>query len=263
MKELASDSSFCQTLEQHVNMREEASKAKTWFQENYAKSPLRHIAYFSMEYGLSEALPIYSGGLGILAGDHLKAASDLQIPLTGIGLLYQEGYFRQAINHQGKQIEFYPANEPAQLPIAAIYDKNGNRVFIPIEFPGRTLWLRVWEVQVGSIRLYLLDSNHLYNSAVDRGITGELYGGGTEMRLQQEMILGIAGWRLLETLEIHPEVCHLNEGHAAFAILERARSFMKKHATTFQEALAKTKKGNRQNNPVFFPHQIRYRKKRR
>ena len=207
-------------------------------------SQLGSIAYFSMEYGLGEALPIYAGGLGILAGDLLKSASDLNLPLVGIGLLYQQGYFRQLIDAQGLQQAFYPYNEPASLPIRPALDKQGNRLRIIMELPARDLILRVWEVQVGRVTLYLLDSNDLMNSPVDQAITSELYGGGQEMRLLQEMVLGIGGWRLLEALDIKPDICHLNEGHAAFVALERLTAFQKQHQVSFEEALWATRAGN-------------------
>ncbi|MGZ5030458.1 MAG: alpha-glucan family phosphorylase, partial [Methylobacter sp.] len=215
-----------------------------WFQCEFPECQLGTVAYFSMEYGLGEALPIYAGGLGILAGDLLKSASDLNLPLVGVGLLYQQGYFRQLIDAQGIQQAFYPYNEPASLPIRPALDKQGNRLTIVLELPARDLFLRVWEVQVGRVSLYLLDSNDLMNSPVDQAITAELYGGGQEMRLLQEIVLGIGGWRLLEALEITPEICHLNEGHAAFVALERIRAFQKKYHVTFEEALWATRAGN-------------------
>jgi starch phosphorylase len=215
-----------------------------WFQCEYPDCHLGTVAYFSMEYGLGEALPIYAGGLGILAGDLLKSASDLNLPLVGVGLLYQQGYFRQLLDAQGVQQAFYSYNEPASLPIRPALDKQGNRLTIVLELPARELFLRVWEVQVGRVSLYLLDSNDLMNSPVDQAITAELYGGGQEMRLLQEIVLGIGGWRLLEALEINPEICHLNEGHAAFVALERIRAFQKQQQTTFDEALWATRAGN-------------------
>ncbi|NLE10613.1 MAG: glycosyltransferase family 1 protein [Actinobacteria bacterium] len=202
------------------------------------------VAYFSMEFGLSEALPIYSGGLGILAGDFLKAASDLGVPLVGVGLLWQQGYFRQALNSAGEQIEFYPFNDPGQLPIVPLRDADGEWMTVALQFPRRTVHFRAWEVHAGRVRLYLLDSNHLMNSPTDRGLTSELYGGGPEIRLQQEMALGIGGWRLLRQLGLQPEICHLNEGHAALAVLERARSYMEDQGTTFDVALTATRAGN-------------------
>ena len=207
-------------------------------------APLRPIAYFSMEFGLSEALPIYSGGLGILAGDFLKAASDLGVPLVGVGLLWQQGYFRQMLDSHGDQIEFFPFNDPGQLPIMPLRDAEGEWLGVTLQFPRRTVRLRVWEVRAGRVKLYLLDANDLVNSPADRGLTSELYGGGPEMRLQQEMILGIAGWRVLRGLGIEPDVCHLNEGHAALAVLERARCYMKDREVSFEVALTATRAGN-------------------
>ena len=182
------------------------------------------VAYFSMEFMLSEALPIYSGGLGNVAGDQLKAASDLGVPVVGVGLLYQQGYFRQVIDQNGAQQALYPYNDPGQLPITPLRDPNGEWLRLEIALPGYSVWLRAWQVQVGRAKLYLLDSNDAANLPAHRGITSELYGGGPELRLKQELVLGIGGWRLLRALGLQPEVCHLNEGHAAFAVLERARA---------------------------------------
>ncbi len=241
---LAQEQPFLNKLDALKQERSDYYSQDGWLQNEYPKSQLGTIAYFSMEYGLGEALPIYAGGLGILAGDLLKSASDLNLPLVGIGLLYQQGYFRQMLDAQGAQQAFYPYNEPASLPIRHALDKQGNRLRITLELPGRQLFLRVWEVQVGRVSLYLLDSNDLMNSPVDQAITAELYGGGKEMRLLQEIVLGIGGWRLLEALEIKPEICHLNEGHAAFVALERIRAYQKTHQLTFSEALWATRAGN-------------------
>jgi starch phosphorylase len=197
-----------------------------------------------MEFMLTEALPIYSGGLGNVAGDQLKAASDLGVPIVGIGLLYQQGYFRQKIDLNGEQRALYPFNDPGQLPITPLRQSNGEWLRLKIDLPGYPVWLRVWQAKVGRIKLYLLDSNDVANFPVHRGITSELYGGGNELRFKQELILGIGGWRLLQELDIHPEVCHLNEGHAAFAILERAYSYMKETGQPFNVALAVTRAGN-------------------
>lgn len=241
---LAADPEFREMLAIQLQARGEAFAASTWFQKTYTDPPFARVAYFSMEFGLSEALPIYSGGLGILAGDLLKTASDLGVPVLGVGLLYQQGYFHQALDARGEQIEFYPYNEPSQLPVMPVRNGEGDWLHVTLEFPGRTLRLRAWQVQVGRVRLYLLDSNSPLNSPADRGITAELYGGGQELRLQQEIVLGIGGWRLLQTLGLEPEVCHLNEGHAALAVLERARSFMAKTGQRFQIALRCTRAGN-------------------
>jgi len=204
----------------------------------------RPVAYFSLEFGVGEAIPLYAGGLGVLAGDHLKTASDLGVPLVAVGLLYQEGYFRQRIDAFGRQEELYPYNDPVTLPIQPSRAPSGEWLTVPVELPGRTVQLRAWQAAVGRVTLYLLDSNEPLNDAADRGITGKLYGDGPEMRLRQEMLLGIGGWRLLAALGIEPGAAHLNEGHAAFAVLERARGAMARFGLTFWEALAATRAGN-------------------
>ena len=224
-------------------MRQEA-ESPAWFQENHPQSALTSVAYFSMEFMLSEALPIYSGGLGNVAGDQLKTASDLGVPVVGVGLLYQQGYFHQVIDKNGAQQAFFPYNDPGQLPITPLREPNGEWLRLELKLPGYSLWLRSWQVQVGRLKLYLLDSNDPANFPARRGITSELYGGGPELRLNQEMVLGIGGWRLLKALGINPEVCHLNEGHAAFAVLERARTFMEETGQPFDVALAVTRAGN-------------------
>lgn len=224
--------------------RRQAARAPGWFQKNHPQSPLTAVAYFSMEFMLSEALPIYSGGLGNVAGDQLKAASDLGVPVVGVGLLYQQGYFRQVIDMKGTQRALFPFNEPGQLPISPLRQADGEWLRLEIALPGYSVWVRIWQAQVGRVKLYLLDTNDAANYPAHRGITTELYGGGSELRLKQELLLGIGGWRLLEALKTRPEVCHLNEGHAAFAVLERARYFMKETGLPFQAALAATRAGN-------------------
>jgi starch phosphorylase len=243
LQSLIADAGFRKLADDSMNQHRETLEAPAWFQQTHAKVPFS-IAYFSMEYGLSEALPIYSGGLGILAGDYLKTASDLGVPVTGIGLLYQQGYFRQVIDGRGTQTEFYPSNDPSQMPMTPVRDRNGEWLRVKIDFPGRDLWLRCWQVTVGRVSLYLLDSNDPINDPPDRGITSELYGGGPELRFQQEIVLGIGGWRLLDAMGIHPEVCHLNEGHAALAVIERARTFMLNQHQSFEIALAANRPGN-------------------
>jgi starch phosphorylase len=222
----------------------QAAQAPAWFQKTHSQTALTCCAYFSMEFMLSEALPIYSGGLGNVAGDQLKAASDLGVPVAGVGLLYQQGYFRQVIDKDGAQQALYPYNDPGQLPITPLRQPNGEWLRLEIALPGYSVWLRAWQVQVGRVKLYLLDSNDAANFPAHRGITSELYGGGPELRLKQELLLGIGGWRLLRALGIQPEVCHLNEGHAAFAVLERARNFMEETAQPFEVALAAIRVGN-------------------
>jgi glycogen phosphorylase len=244
LESVLADPRFRKQIDALVQASRQAASAPTWFDTTHPKSPVTCVAYFSMEFMLSEALPIYSGGLGNVAGDQLKAASDLGVPVVGVGLLYQQGYFRQVIGKDGEQQALYPFNDPGQLPITPLRHPNGEWLRLEIALPGYSVWLRAWQVQVGRVRLYLLDSNDAANFPAHRGITSELYGGGPELRLMQELLLGIGGWRLLVALNIHPEVCHLNEGHAAFAVLERARSFMEEAGQPFEVALAVTRAGN-------------------
>ena len=241
---LMADAAFRKTVDKLVKVKRNVAESMTWFQQNHAQSSLNGVAYFSMEFMLSEALPIYSGGLGNVAGDQLKAASDLGVPVVGVGLLYQQGYFRQMIDKDGAQQALFPYNDPGQLPITPLRQSNGEWLRLEIALPGYSVWLRAWQAQVGRVKLLLLDSNDAANFPAHRGITSELYGGGLELRLAQELLLGIGGWRLLAALGIQPEVCHLNEGHAAFAVLERARNFMQESGLPFEAALAITRAGN-------------------
>lgn len=245
LEELAADGAFLEILRRQIEAREAHLHAPTWFDGVRPAGFEGAVAYFSMEFALSESLPIYSGGLGVLAGDHVKTACDLGVPLYGIGLLYQQGYFRQALDPGGEQLEFFPYNDPTMMPVVPLRDADGEWVRVSVDLPGRTLRLRAWEVQVGRRWLYLLDSNDPLNAPGDRGITSALYGGGGELRLQQEMVLGIGGWRLVEALGLDCPVCHLNEGHAAFAILERARAFMgRNEGIDFAGAFNATRGGN-------------------
>ncbi|MGO9947272.1 MAG: alpha-glucan family phosphorylase [Steroidobacteraceae bacterium] len=238
------DPDFCEIFERLKRTAESDAQAPAWFQQAHPDSQLAQVAYFSMEFMLSEALPIYAGGLGNVAGDQLKAASDLGIPIVGVGLLYSQGYFRQVINHDGAQQALFPYNDPDQLPVTPLRKPDGEWLRLEIKIHADSLWLRSWEVKVGRLHLFLLDSNDIANQPAQRGITSELYGGGPELRLQQELILGIGGWRLLQALGLRPDVCHLNEGHAALAILERARSCMEESGVSFETALATTRAGN-------------------
>ncbi len=244
LQHVLADQGFRKKVDDLVQARRSAAEAPAWFQQTYPQSQLRCVAYFSMEFMLSEALPIYSGGLGNVAGDGLKGASDLGVPVIGVGLLYQQGYFRQVFDKHGAQQALFPYNDPGQLPITPLRKPDGEWLRLEVALPGYSVWLRAWQVQVGRTKLYLLDSNDAANYPAHRGITSELYGGGPELRLKQEMLLGIGGWRLLAALDIRPEVCHLNEGHAAFAVLERAYSFMTESGQTFEVALAVTRAGN-------------------
>ncbi|MCL4544069.1 MAG: alpha-glucan family phosphorylase [Chloroflexi bacterium] len=209
-----------------------------------AGGELPRIAYFSMEFGLTECLQIYSGGLGILAGDHLKSASDLRLPLVGVGLLYQQGYFRQYLNADGWQQERYPQNDFANMPIQLVTAEDGQPVTVTVEFPGREVSAIVWRAQVGRIPLYLLDTNIHKNSPADRSITDQLYGGDNEKRIQQEFVLGIGGVRLLAALGIAPTIFHMNEGHSAFLGVERIWKAMRTLRLNFEEARVLTSAGN-------------------
>jgi starch phosphorylase len=244
LEEVMKDPQFDTEVRAHLAKRKEVLASPGWFGKEHTKSSLKAAAYFSMEFGLSESLPIYSGGLGILAGDHLKSASDLGVPVIGIGLLYQQGYFRQVLGSDGAQLEAFPYNDPSNLPVMPMLDNEGGRLRFRLPLPGRTLFVKVWQVQVGKVPLYLLDSNDPLNSPWDRAITANLYAGGRERRLIQELILGIGGWMALQHLGIEPEVCHMNEGHAAFVVVARAASYMKKFNVPFSTALAATRAGN-------------------
>ncbi|BDV42206.1 alpha-glucan phosphorylase [Geotalea uraniireducens] len=244
LQQVLADPGFRRRVDGFVKNGRRELAGTSWFRHRHGDGPLGTVAYFSMEFMLSEALPIYSGGLGNVAGDQLKAASDLGVPVIGIGLLYQQGYFRQAIDSSGMQQALFPYNDPGQLPITPLREPNGEWLRLELRLPGYSVWLRAWQVTIGRVRLYLLDSNDPANLPAHRGITSELYGGGAELRLMQELVLGIGGWRLLRALGINPEVCHLNEGHAAFAVLERARSFMKETGQPFEVALAVIRAGN-------------------
>src|ERR1700728_2118896 len=241
---VTSDPSFQKLLaELHGKLRN-LEESEGWFQRAHPGSGLSAVAYFSMEFMLSEALPIYSGGLGNVAGDQLKSSSNLGVPVIGVSLLYQQGYFRQEIDAQGQQQALYPFNDPGQLPIRPVRQSNGEWLRLSMEFPAGKLWIRTWQVKVGRAELYMLDTNDPANIPAYRGITTELYGGGPELRLKQELVLGIGGWQVLRALGLQPEVCHLNEGHAAFAVLERARSYMADNKQPFDAALTVTRAGN-------------------
>ena len=240
---LLSDPQFRDRLDTILNRQREVETSSGWFQQTHPGVDLV-AAYFSMEFMLSEALPIYAGGLGNVAGDHLKTASDLGIPVIGVSLLYQQGYFRQEIDRSGAQVARFPFNDPVQLPVRPLRDRAGDWLRIQVQFPGHTLWIRTWEAQVGRAKLYLLDTNDPANSPADRTITGELYVGNPEVRLQQEIVLGIGGYRVMRALGIEPQVCHLNEGHSAFVTLERARYFMEDFEQPFPVALTATRAGN-------------------
>jgi starch phosphorylase len=207
-----------------------------WYRETHARQPNLHVAYFSAEFGLHESLPIYSGGLGILAGDHLKSASELGIPLAAVGLLYRNGYFQQYLSADGWQQEGYPELDFYNLAIEQMKNPDGSPTRIRVDLPDNTVFCNIWRVNVGRIPLYLLDTNLPENAPADRDITSRLYGGGTEMRIKQEIVLGIGGTRALEALKVSATVFHMNEGHSAFSALERIRVLLEQYpALRFDE----------------------------
>jgi glycogen phosphorylase len=215
----------------------------TWFQSVAGKKSKVLIAYFSAEFGLHECLPIYSGGLGILAGDHLKSASDLGVPLIGMGLLYQKGYFRQYLNVDGWQQEVYVENDFYNMPMSLMRNEQGQPLTIKVEYPGRDVVAQIWCIPIGRTKLYSLDTNIPANSATDRMITTSVYGGDTEMRIRQEIMLGIGGVRALAAMNIKPTLYHMNEGHTAFLALERARVLMREQNISFDQAAEAVKSG--------------------
>jgi len=198
----------------------------TWTSRTYPQLHGHPIAYFSMEYGLHETLPIYSGGLGVLAGDHLKEASDLGLPLTGVGLMYAEGFFSQRITEDGWQEALNNMLDFNNLPVLPVLDEEGKRMCVEVEFPDRIVTLGLWEIQVGRVPLYLLDSNLDPNTDADKQLTARLYWSDLDRRVMQELLLGVGGVRALRALGYNPSVWHMNEGHAAFLTLERARELV-------------------------------------
>lgn len=237
LEKLLDDSVYLARLEACQKSLESYLTADTWFDSKYpSHRDHTRIAYFCAEFGLAECLPIYSGGLGILAGDHLKAASDLGLPLTGVGLLYARGYFRQYLSQEGWQQEMYPQYDFYKMPLSLVRGENNQPIRVSVELPDRVVTCHIWKAVVGRINLYLLDSNILENAPDDQGITDTLYGGDENMRIRQEMILGVGGMKALSALGIDPTVCHMNEGHAAFLSIERLRQFMEKTGSDFRTA---------------------------
>ncbi|MCK4999009.1 MAG: alpha-glucan family phosphorylase [Anaerohalosphaera sp.] len=244
LEDLARNDGFIYQLQQAKKKMTESLESPTWYDRVYDKSPKPVIAYFSAEFGIHESLPIYSGGLGMLAGDHLKSASDLGVPLIGIGMMYQKGYFRQYLNTDGWQQERYIENDFHNMPVELIRDKSSRPLTVDIAFPNRNVAAQVWLARVGRVHLYLLDTNVPKNSPEDRLLTESLYGGGTEMRICQEIILGIGGLHALAAMGIEPTVCHMNEGHAAFMALERVKRLRNEKSMTFDEAVEAAKSSN-------------------
>ena len=241
---LAENQGFLNQLQRASEKLKSYLNDSTWYDRVCAESDKPTIAYFSAEFGVHECLPIYAGGLGILAGDHLKSASDLGIPLVGVGLLYQKGYFRQYLNIDGWQQEVYVENDFYNMPIELVRKDSGRALTVSVEYPGRCVLARIWSVLIGRVKLYLLDTNLPENSPIDRMITSSLYGGDRELRIRQEIMLGIGGLKALSAMGIHPTVCHMNEGHAAFMALERIRELRSTNNISFDEAVEATKAGN-------------------
>ena len=260
LDKLARDTSFLDQLDRvHRSFTRYLEDDRTWYATHHpgpegaartapAGAPKRagadpFVAYFSMEYGLTECLKVYSGGLGVLSGDHIKSASDLGIPLAGVGLLFQQGYFQQALDGDGWQGERYPVNDFWSLPIRQAVDGEGAPLTVEVAFPGRSVRVQVWRCEVGRTTLFLLDTNLPANRPDDQNITDQLYGGDQEMRIKQELILGVGGIRALRAVGSRPEVCHINEGHAAFLVIERVRELVQESSLPVGAARAAVKGG--------------------
>ncbi|MBK8915176.1 MAG: alpha-glucan family phosphorylase [Phycisphaerales bacterium] len=243
LEKAARDGAFtaqlCRVMDQFYVYME----SRTWFSEQFGERQSDTIAYFSAEFGLHESLPIYSGGLGVLAGDHLKSASDLGLPLVGIGLMYRQGYFEQQVTQDGQQLDVYPSHDFHTWPAALMRAPSGGIATITVPIAGHTLTAQIWQVKVGRVRLLLLDADLPENPPELRAITHRLYGGDQVMRIRQEVLLGVGGMRALKALGIRPVVCHMNEGHAAFLALERIREAMA-DLLSFHEAIEATSAGN-------------------
>jgi starch phosphorylase len=254
LDELAKDAGYLADL---ARVRAELDGYLTrasWFSRTYAGTPLggATIAYFSMEFGVHESVPVYSGGLGVLAGDHLKSASDLGLPLVGVGVAFSQGYFRQTLDHDGWQTERYPPNDWHALPVSPVHAEDGARVTVAVTLPVpgaadgkvRNVALQAWRVDVGRVPLYLLDADLAENAPEDRALTNTLYGGDKSHRIRQEILLGVGGLRLLDALGVRPAVCHMNEGHSAFLALERVRQLMLREGAPFAVASEAASAGN-------------------
>jgi starch phosphorylase len=236
LTEVVEDEGFLAQMGRAAQQLEDYLKERTWYQKQRAGKPKECYAYFSAEFGLADCLPVYSGGLGVLAGDHLKSASDLGLPLVGVGLLYQQGYFAQYLNADGWQQERYPINDFYNMPIHLERKEDGSELRIEVDYPGRKVYARVWRVQVGSVPLYMLDTNIEPNNPYDHNITDQLYGGDIDMRIHQEIMLGIGGVRMLKALGYNVTSYHMNEGHAAFSALERIRMYIQEQGLNYSTA---------------------------
>ncbi|HOK09999.1 MAG TPA: alpha-glucan family phosphorylase [Candidatus Hydrogenedens sp.] len=244
LDELAKNDSFLTHMDRVYSRLQDYMKTNTYFERNLHAPKEMRILYMSAEFGVHESINIYSGGLGVLAGDHLKAASDLGLPLVGLGMLYREGYFRQYLNADGWQQELYPPNDFYNMPIGKVMKEDGTPLVIQVEYPGRMVNAYIWKCQVGRVPLYLLDTDHEDNSPADRSITGQLYGGDRETRIKQEIMLGMGGVIAAHTLKIRPTIFHLNEGHAAFMVLQRIKELVLNEGLTFNHAVETVKAGS-------------------
>ncbi|MEO7328671.1 MAG: alpha-glucan family phosphorylase, partial [Minicystis sp.] len=254
LDELSRDTAYLEALAKVGAELDAYLTRDTWFSTTHAKTPLAgaRIGYFSMEFGIHEALPVYSGGLGVLAGDHLKSASDLGVPVVGVGVAFSQGYFRQSLDPEGLQHERYPHNDWHDLPVTAVTAPDGARVRVAVTLPvigsapaiTRAVALEAWRVDVGRVPLFLLDANLPDNAPEDRALTNTLYGGDRNHRIRQEILLGVGGVRLLDAVSLRPTVCHMNEGHSAFLAMERVRQLMSDHGASFAVAAEAASAGN-------------------
>ncbi|MEH2060419.1 MAG: alpha-glucan family phosphorylase [Nostoc sp.] len=234
--EVVEDEGFLAQMDRSDRQLEDYLQERTWYQKQREEKPKECFAYFSAEFGLVDCLPVYSGGLGVLAGDHLKSASDLGLPLVGVGLLYQQGYFAQYLNADGWQQERYLLNDFHNMPLHLERNPDSSELRIAVDYPGRKVYARVWRVQVGTVPLYLLDTNIEPNNVYDHDITDQLYGGDIDMRIHQEIMLGIGGVQMLKALGLKVTAYHMNEGHAAFSALERIRLLIQEEGLNYAQA---------------------------
>ena len=244
LNDLATMQGYIYQLKQAEEKLNHYTTSPGWFDRIWNKEHKPVIAYFSLEFGVHESLPVYAGGLGILAGDHLKSASDLGLPLVGVGLMYQRGYFRQYLNADGWQQERYEDNDFYNMPAELVRKKSETPLTIKLEFPARQVVAQIWKINVGRVKLFLLDTNVPANSEQDRMITSALYSGNSELRIQQEILIGIGGFKAILAMGLEPSVCHMNEGHAAFMALERMRHLCTTRSLNFEQALEATKACN-------------------
>lgn len=245
LDEAAQDDAFLANLDRICQKNDRYLRSEsTWYKKQPKRNSNELIAYFSAEFGITEALPIYSGGLGVLAGDHVKAASDLGLPFVAVGIAYQQGYFRQYLNPDGWQQERYPINDFYNMPMQLVRQANGDPLIVTVDLPGRPVNIQVWKAQVGRVPLYLMDTNIPQRRREDEDITDALYHADRDVRIKQEIVLGIGGTKVLKALGIEPSIYHMNEGHSAFLALERIRNIMQEHKLSFYEAKEVASAGN-------------------